>query len=355
MTQNKSNIIPFRKITHLGAAKVSAIAPISCGLALFFVAAGILAPLGAYAQSQAAATPRLEFEVAAIKPSEDIQAVIAAKRMPNVGMKVDNSEVTIGYATPLQLISQAYKLDPLQVSGPDWMKTEHFDIEAKLPEGTTKDQVPEMLQSLLADRFKMVVHRETRDLPAYVLEVGKNGVKFQPSPADPTDPAPLTDKDGVAMDGPNGQMRVKTTGNPASGGVTQMTGTPGGTVKVSVTDGVMRMESSKMSMDLFRQQLTRFLNEPVIDKTGLTGTYVVAVDLSIADLTAVARANGFNVPAGGPGGGGSASSGPAPTDSDPAGSSIFSSIEKLGLKLQKEKAPMEVIIVDHMEKSPTDN
>jgi uncharacterized protein (TIGR03435 family) len=311
------------------------------------------------AAANAASSSRLAFEVASIKPSEDIQAQMAGGKMPHIGIKVDNSQVDIGYFNLAQLISCAYNVDVLQVSGPDWIKTERFDVLAKLPDGATKDQVAAMLQSLLADRFKMVMHRETKDLSAFVLEVGKGGIKFQPSPPDQADAIPDTDKDATTIDTGNGQMRVKTTGNPENGGTTTMSGGPAGNVKVSVANGMMHMESSKMTMALFCQQLTRFLNTTVVDKTGLTGSYVVAVDISMQDLMQVARANGINMGAAAAGGsaaaGGPGAAGATPEASDPAGGSIYSSIEKLGLKLQKEKTPMDVIVVDSIEKMPTAN
>src|ERR1039458_5970133 len=87
-----------------------------------------------------------------------------------------------------RLILTAYKLKPYQVSGPDWMDSVRFDILSKIPEGGTKDQVPEMLQALLAERFKLTAHRETKEQPVYGLVVGKDGPKLKPSVPDAARP-----------------------------------------------------------------------------------------------------------------------------------------------------------------------
>ncbi len=233
------------------------------------------------------------------------------------------------------------------------MKTAHWDIAATLPEGTNKDQIPEMMQALLAERFKLVIHHDTKEMPVLALEVGKNGIKMSASPPDPPATDKPDDKDTTVIDTGNGQMRVKTTGRPGEGGSTQISGGPAGNVKVSVDNGMMHMESSKMTMEILTQQLTGFLGQPVIDKTDLKGTYVVAVSIAIEDLQAIARSAGFAV--GGPGPAAPANPSAVPSAADPSGGSVYASIDKLGLKLNKEKLPVETIVVDHLEKLPTDN
>ena len=121
--------------------------------------------LAAFGQSPA---PRLEFEVASIKPAEPINA---GTLQVNIGLKVDGAQVRLGYRSLEDLVRQAYRVKAHQVDGPEWIKTERFDITAKLPEGTTPEQVPEMLQALLADRFQMSIHRGTKELPVLALVV----------------------------------------------------------------------------------------------------------------------------------------------------------------------------------------
>lgn len=340
------------------AGRKFAVAPraliLVCGLVLF----GLIGAANVRAQSPApSAAPLaapLEFDVASIKPSADISAVISAGKMPHVGVKVDDHRADFGYSTLAQLITYAFKVKAYQVSGPDWIKSSHWDVEATLPEGANKDQVPQMMQALLADRFKLVIHHDTKDMSVLALEVGKNGIKMVPSPPDPPPTEQPDDKDAKVVDTGSGQVKVKTTGKIGEGGTTQISGGPGGNVKVSFDNGMLHMQSSKMSMDLLTQQLTGFIGEPVIDHTDLKGTYVVAVDISMEDLQAIAKSSGIVFAGAGPAAGQSNSSA-VPTASDPSGNSVYASIEKLGLKLNKEKLPVEMIVVDHLEKVPTEN
>lgn len=321
-------------------------------LAIFVFAGLFIGAVQVRAQSPAPSAAPLAFEVASIKPSEDISVVIGAGKAPHVGLKVDNQSVDIGYFTLAQLITYAFKVKAYQVTGPDWMKTSHWDIAATLPEGATKEQVPEMLQALLVDRFKLTIHHDTKDMPVLALEVGKGGVKMAVSPPDTAATDKPEDKDSTVIDTGNGQLRVKSTGTMGSGGSTRLSGGPGGDVKISMDGGMMHMESSKMTMELLTQQLTQFLGQPVVDKTDLKGSYVAAVDISMEDLQAVARAAGFNFAGAGPA---SANSTGVPSAGEPSGGSVYASIEKLGLKLNKEKLPVDVIVVDHLEKAPTAN
>jgi uncharacterized protein (TIGR03435 family) len=325
----------------------------SVALALFAFVSLFAGAAQVRAQGPSAKAAPLAFDVASIKPSEDIMVAVNAGKMPHVGMKVDNQSVDFGYYTLAALITYAYKVKAYQVTGPDWMKTAHWDIQATLPEGTNKDQIPEMMQALLADRFKLVIHHDTKEMPVLALEVGKNGVKMVESPPDPPATDKPDDKGTTVIDTGNGQMRVKSTGTIGAGGTTQISGGPAGNVKMSVDNGFMHMESSKMTMEILTQQLTQFLQQPVVDKTDLKGTYVVAVNIAVEDLQAIARSAGFAV--GGPGPGASANSTGVPSAGDPSGGSVYASIDKLGLKLNKEKLPVEVIVVDHLEKVPTAN
>src|SRR5579864_1019762 len=293
-----------------------------CAVAIFgFAGAGQVR-----AQTPVPSAAPLAFEVASIKPSADIMVAVSAGKMPHVGMKVDNQSVDIGYFTLAQLITYAYKVKAYQVSGPDWMKSAHWAIAATLPEGSNKDQIPEMMQALLADRFKLVIHHDTKEMPVLALEVGKNGMKMAASPPDPPAADKPDDKDATVIDTGRGEVRVKTTGRVGEGGSTQISGGPAGNVKVSVDGGIMHMESSKMTMEILSQQLMGFLGQPVIDKTDLKGTYVVAVNIAVEDLQAIARSQGFAI--GGAGPAAPANPSAVPTAADPSGGSVYASIDK---------------------------
>src|SRR3984957_6575401 len=137
-----------------------------------------LASLAAFGQTPAA---RPEFEVASVKPS-----VEADTPMGNVnrGLHIDGAMVSFNGMPLKWYIHYAYTVKESQISGPDWLNAERCDIVAKLPAGATREQIPAMMQTLLADRFKLTLHRESKDLPVYALVVAKGGIKAKESPLD---------------------------------------------------------------------------------------------------------------------------------------------------------------------------
>src|ERR1035441_9283141 len=140
------------------------------------------------------------FEVASVKPAAPLDRSQMLSGQMHVGMKVDAARVDIGSMSLAELIRVAYRVKAYQVSGPDWMASERFDVLAKLPEGASSGQVPEMLQALLAERFKLSVHRESKEHAVYALVVGKNGPKLKESAPDADAPA--------ANDDVNPQVRL---------------------------------------------------------------------------------------------------------------------------------------------------
>ncbi len=96
-------------------------------------------------------------------------------------LNVVGSRVDIRFMSLYNLVVTAYRIKPHQLSGPDWMRSQRFDIAAKIPDGVSKDQVPEMLQALLAERFKLSIHRDSKDQSVFALVVGRNGSKLQRS------------------------------------------------------------------------------------------------------------------------------------------------------------------------------
>ena len=272
-------------------------------------------------------------------------------------MSIDAARVDIGSMSLADLLPVAFGVKAYQVSGPDWMKENRFDIVAKMPDGATKDQVPQMLQALLVERFKLVVHRESKEHPIYAMVVGKNGPKLKDASPDADQP-PEESKGAPLLSTPEGQVRL---GGDGKGMV--VSGGSMGTTRMSPgPNGTLHMEASSIKLPAFADLLTRFVDRPVVDMTELKGTYQIGLDLSMAELRNVARAAGIGVPS--PGGG--AGSGPGPVGrggpegrasdaSDPGGSTIFETIQQLGLKLDPRKSPVETIVVDHVEKTPTEN
>jgi len=298
-----------------------------------------------------AQTPTLTFEVASVKLAGPLDpAAIAAGKM-RIGMKVDGAICDIASFSLRDLIRTAYEVKDYQITGPEWlgnpMSAQRFHIQATMPPGATEKDVPKMLQALLADRFKLTLHHDTKDHSVYALIVGKGGPKLKESEPDAPPPeTPEEPKKGEMVMG-QGSNQVRISGSMADGKAAVVKGGPMGQMKMSMVDGKMHMETAKMTMAMLCEFATRFVDRPVVDMTELKGNYQVALDLTMDDLKNIAKAAGMAMP--GAGAGGSAEA------SDPSGSSIFMSIQQMGLKLDARKAPLDVIVVDHLEKAPTEN
>jgi uncharacterized protein (TIGR03435 family) len=289
------------------------------------------------------------FEVASVKPAAPLDRSQILSGQMHVGMKIDAARVDIGFMSLAELIRVAYRVKPYQISGPDWMASERFDVLAKLPEGASREQVPEMLQALLAERFKLTVHRESKEHAVYALVVGKNGPKLKESPPDAD--APAGGGAPAAADDANPQVRVSGRGENTQ---VSISGGQIGTAHMSMgPGGTMHLEAPKMNMAAFADTLSRFFDRPVVDLTELKGTYQVALDLSMEDLRNAARSAGLMGL--GMGGGRDGARPPSDAASDPGGLSIFAAVQQLGLKLEPRKAPLDLIVIDHLEKTPTEN
>jgi uncharacterized protein (TIGR03435 family) len=313
---------------------------------LWRIGAGLALAAGAAMGQTPAAGPA--FEVASVKPAAPLDRIQMLSGQIHIRMKIDAARVDIGSMSLAELIRVAYRVKQYQVSGPDWMASERFDVLAKLPEGGSREQVPEMLQALLAERFKLAVHRESKEHAVYALVVGKNGPKLKES--EPDADAPAGGAPAAAVDA-NPQVRISGRGENTQ---VSISGGQIGTAHMSVgPGGTMHLEAPKMTMAAFADTLSRFFDRPVVDLTELKGTYQVAIDLSMEDLRIAARTMGLM----GPGMGAGTDGARPPTDaaSDPAGLSIFAAVQQLGLKLEPRKAALDLIVIDHLEKTPTEN
>jgi uncharacterized protein (TIGR03435 family) len=301
-----------------------------------------LAVGAAFGQAPAGAQA-LAFEVASIKPASPPDQAKVMSGQFRVGMSVDGALVDLRFMSLADLVRTAYKIKPHQLVTPDWMKAVgmdgRWDIQAKLPAGANQDQVPEMLQALLADRFKLKVHKENKEQPVYGLVVAKGGPKLKPAPPEepPKEDAPKTSGNAVSVRQEGSGVVMKT----AAGGAMKMTMGPNMT---------MHMESEKVSMEQFADMVTGFVDKPVVDMTELKGNWQIALDLTMEDMRAAAAKAGMAIPAMPPAGGGAPGAA-----SDPGGPAIFSSIQQLGLKLEPKKAPVDIVVVDSAEKTPTEN
>jgi len=303
------------------------------------------------------------FEVATIKPSAPLDPAAVRDGKAHTGTRFDAGRIDMGTVSLFRLICAAYRVKPYQVKGPDWMKTTMFDIQAKIPDGGTVEQIPEMMRELLVERFGLKTHRDSQVQPVYALVVAKGGPKMKKSVPDSPPPAADVSKqigeanaDSMSMPTPQGDVRITRNGQGIS--LEMPGGEISGRIRMTVIGGPggpprLHLESSG-SMKAFAEMLSvGVVDRPVVDMTGLPGTYELAVDLSEEDAINVARASMIL----GPGAGGGTTGRPSDIAgaSDPSGTSITTSIQKLGLKLEPRKLPLGLLVVDHIEKTPTGN
>jgi uncharacterized protein (TIGR03435 family) len=285
-----------------------------------------------------------EFEVVSIKPSAGFTPADLASGRIHLGMRISPGRVEIGFTPLKSLIALAFRVEPEQVSGPDWMATSQpFDIVAKMPEGASREQVPEMLRALLVERFKLSAHAGTKDQPVYALVAGRNGPRMKESAPDkhPTVPNPKTP---ITADYESGDSHVMATGKGNSG-IAFISGGAGGEMKVSMANGLAHLEVSDMTIDGLAKILMPQFDRPVVNMTGLKGRYEFMIDVPANSYATRSRA--VVSPRG--------DSLSAPLQEDLSNSSIRASLAKLGLELDKRTAPVSVVVVDHVEKMPTDN
>jgi uncharacterized protein (TIGR03435 family) len=299
------------------------------GVSLTLFAAG-----AAFAQSNPPA-----FEVASIKQAAPQTMGRMMVRMGGDPGRVDYANVSLK-----DVLARAYDVKRYQIMGPSWLDSERYDITAKVPDGVPKEQIPAMLQVLLSERFKMTIHKESKEQPVYALIVGKGGPKLTKSdPADVAAPAGLSASGGKGEGaGPAAALGGRG-GGPPKGAMMMEMGGPGGNA---------RMRANGTTMGRFCDMLSNMLDRPVVDMTELDGNYDISLDVSMEELSGLKRM-AVAGPGPGPGGPGGGDHGPAP-DAAPS-ASIFSAVQTLGLKLDPRKAPIAYVMVDRADKVPTEN
>jgi len=280
------------------------------------LAAAALSP----AFGQTAARP--EFEVASIKPSPQ-----QAPNIAEIGIHVDGAQFRITYFPLHEYIRIAYRLKGNQLSGPDWMDSEHFDLAAKIPEGAPRDKVLDMLQRLLEERFEIKSHRETKELPVYALTQAKGGFKLQPLPADP--------------DEANRSVDIK-----ASGGAGGVVVSYGNGAMFSLADNKFTVK--KLTIAEFADAVSRFTDREVVDMTNAPGRYDFSVNMTPEDYRALlirsATKAGVTLPPD-----------VLKLMEGVSGDSLFASLQTVGLKMESRKAPVEVMVIDSVSKTPKAN
>jgi uncharacterized protein (TIGR03435 family) len=290
------------------------------------VAVGVLALLvpilGHAQQADTPGADKPEFEVASIKLSK--AATPGSRLMMQPGGRFVGTAINIKF-----LIEMAYDIKDSQLIGiPSWLDSERYDIDAKPDQATAAtlkklnpdvgmETMRKMVQQLLADRFKLQFTHDTKELPVYLLVVGKGGPKFKESTAKPPDPP----TDGAPP--PTGARDRPRLGIMMNGR---------GELNVVYGD-----------MPMFVNVLSRVVGRLVVDKTALTGKYDFSLKWAPDENQGM-----MGPPGAGPGPGGAA---PPPSD----GPSIFTALqEQLGLKLESQKAPTDVLVIQHVER-PSEN
>jgi len=260
----------------------------TASVASIFASLIVFIPHVGFGQS---AAPPVEFEVADVKVNDSGQVAIEARVLPSGQISVRNIRMK-------ELILQAYKAADV-AGGPAWLDSERFDVVAKAPPNTTEDTLRLMLQSLLVKRVKLRVHQEQKTLPVYALVASARGFKLSPSAG-------------------AGQPRC----SPGQG-----------------AEGMNHTVCTNFTMaDLANWLSTRiapsFISRPVLDLTGLKGTYDIRLDWVPQPLV-----------------------GNAGDSADvPAGTTVFEALEKqLGLKLEQRRSPVPVIVIDYIERVSTEN
>jgi uncharacterized protein (TIGR03435 family) len=263
------------------------------------------------------AAARLTFDVASVKPNKSGDQRVMIQMPPTGRYTATNIALRM-------LLRQAYDVQDFQiVGGPNWLASDRFDIVAKPPDGMTgPEQIRPMLRALLADRFKLVAHNETREMPIYSLVVaradGKLGPKLSAAKVDCEARFSATRRGGPPPDFP-------APGQPMECGFMMAPG---------------NMNVGGMPMLELARSLSPMVGRIVIDKTGLKGRYDF-------QMTYAPEGRGFG-PGPGPGGA-------EPPPVDPNTPSLFTALqEQLGLKLESERGPVDVVVIDRIEQ-PTED
>jgi uncharacterized protein (TIGR03435 family) len=284
-----------------------------------FLGAACLTLLSATAFAQA----RPAFEVASIRPSAEQTTSVS------VGFQATGSQVRVTAMTIKDYLGIAYSLRPQQIEGPDWIAQQRWDVVATIPEGGA-DKVLEMLQTLLAERFQVKLHRQTKDLPVYVLGVAKAGAKLTESTPDPN--APAAPPDTVTVTGGGNSAAI---GLDLGGGK-------------SFTMANNQIQIRRMTMLDLAEVLTRFVDRPVVDQSGLTKTYDLTLDLTPDDFNVLRIRSAVNAGV------------PLPPQAlrlldNASPDSLSAPLSRFGLTFDARRAPLEVIVVDSASKTPTEN
>jgi uncharacterized protein (TIGR03435 family) len=281
------------------------------------VTLSVLLSIGAYAQDP---SKKVEFEVASVRSSPP-----SRPEQVSAGLRLDGAQAHIAFFTLQEYIAMAYRVRLSQVSGPDWLTSTRYEVNGKIPAGETYHHVPEMLQSLLAERFQLKLHREQKDLPVYALVMGKN---------------PLTLKEVTAAAEPSTNDAVSVAGTGSAAGVSVNLGNGSW-----YTFANNKFEAHKMTLQQIANMLERYVDRPILNLTDLKGTYDVTLNLTPEDYLSMLVRAGHN------------SGATLPPQAlrlleSSSTASLADAFEMVGLKFVARKAPMDLLVIDQVSKTP---
>jgi uncharacterized protein (TIGR03435 family) len=249
------------------------------------------------------------FEVASVRPASKSEAQDRGAGLRSTGFKASSTPGVVTYRNSalIPVLQRAYDVKSYQISGPEWLKSERYDIVAKIPEGAHPQQIPGLLRGLLSDRFKMKAHWETSPQRVYALVVGKDG--------------PHLKKSEVAAD--PGLVGSETA--PAN----RLSFDPQG-----------HLEIAGVTLGSFADILTNFLGRPTLDLTDVPGVFDIQLNISMQDLAGLTSQTRISADDGSP---------------DAGSSSVFAAVESLGLRLVSRRMDVKRVVIDELLRVPTDN
>ncbi len=291
----------------------------TCALAV----AGITA-IGGYdlrAQAPAAAPDSLRFEVASIRPSPE-----GAPAPGAAGVHISQQQVRFAYLALRDYINIAYKVPTQQIVGPEWINSTRFDVAATFPQGATPDNFPQLIENLLRDRFHLQARRESRETPILALEIAGCGLKIKPTPEEALKEGPISVTSSGSADGVTADL-----GQGAS---------------LRFTNSAF--EARKVTMTMLTETLSRFFDRPIQDHTRAEGRFDIVFPMKAEEympmMIRAAVNGGIPMPP----------QALAMLDGASVGS-VHDGLKALGLALESRRAPVDFLVVESIDKMPTDN
>lgn len=243
------------------------------------------------------------FEVASAKRLLQPSATVSTAGGPGTS---DPGRWVRSNVTLLSLLTEAFQIQGHAIVGPDWLRSNRYEIVARVPAGASRDDIPSMLQQLITERFGLTFHREQREMPGYALVTSGGAPKLKPAAATP---APIPGRGGFP-------------------GIPE--GIAPGAIKIDSVDTLRRFAAGAMSMSEFANYLAGLTNFPVTDLTQLQGKYDII--LYYEKPTAIRP------------------------DAPDNGLDLMSALrEQLGVELRTRKTRVDLLMIDHIEQTPVAN